>query len=277
MNLTVEKLLTPYNFSDRATGARAIKYIVIHYFGSLGTAKSVANYFASAYRGASAHYALDEGSIVYQCVEDEDVAWHCGTTGTYYHSECRNSNSIGIEVRPYILDKSKYTDASYRGWYFTETIENNLVEFTKYLMKKYNIDVNHVVRHYDVTHKLCPRPWVGDDTNLYYNATGNALWAKFKARLSGEEELDMDEATLRKIIKEEIASAKTSSLYKTVNDVPATYRPAIKWLNELGLLTGYSGGADSSTATFDDNEIRVDETFCRLAFIAYNAHNKNLL
>lgn len=100
MGLTIEKLLTTYNFSDRPAGSRKIEYIVIHYYGSLGTAKAVANYFASAYRGASAHYCVDDGDTAYQCVEDEDVAWHCGTSGTYYHPSCRNSNSIGIEVRP---------------------------------------------------------------------------------------------------------------------------------------------------------------------------------
>lgn len=189
-NLTIEKFLTPYNFNDRPAGARKIEYIVIHYFGSLGTAKAVANYFANAYRGASAHYCLDEGPVVYQCVEDEDIAWHCGTKGTYY-SACRNSNSIGIEVRPYILDKSQSSSAEYRGWYFTDAVVENLVVFTKYLMKKYNIDADHVIRHYDVTHKWCPRPWYGDDINLYYNDTGNNQWAKFKARLVEKEEEDM--------------------------------------------------------------------------------------
>ena len=41
-------------------------------------------------------------------------------------------------------------------------------------MAKYGIDVDHVVRHYDVTGKLCPEPWVRDES----------LWRKFKARLT---------------------------------------------------------------------------------------------
>ena len=48
------------------------------------------------------------------------------------------------------------------------------VELVKYLMAKYGIDVDHVVRHYDVTGKLCPEPWVRDES----------LWRKFKARLT---------------------------------------------------------------------------------------------
>ena len=74
--LTVEKRIISRNFT-RAGAGRKIEYIVIHYFGSLGTAAAVANYFAGADRQASAHYCLDEGNIVYQCVEDNNIAWHC--------------------------------------------------------------------------------------------------------------------------------------------------------------------------------------------------------
>ena len=83
--LTVEKRIISRNFT-RAGAGRKIEYIVIHYFGSLGTAAAVANYFAGADRQASAHYCLDEGNIVYQCVEDNNIAWQwhwldfwCGT------------------------------------------------------------------------------------------------------------------------------------------------------------------------------------------------------
>lgn len=71
--LTVEKRIISRNFT-RAGAGRKIEYIVIHYFGSLGTAAAVANYFAGADRQASAHYCLDEGNIVYQCVERGIVA-----------------------------------------------------------------------------------------------------------------------------------------------------------------------------------------------------------
>ena len=68
--LTVEKRIISRNFT-RAGAGRKIEYIVIHYFGSLGTA-AVANYFAGADRQASAHYCLDEGNIVYQWEQDRD-------------------------------------------------------------------------------------------------------------------------------------------------------------------------------------------------------------
>lgn len=202
MNLIIKKKLTPFNFSDR-NNIRRIKYIVIHYFGSLGSAEAVATYFAKAYRGASAHYCLDEGPIVWQSVEDEDIAWHCGTSGSYFHAECRNTNSIGIEVRPYKIDEDRSNFAGDSDWYFTEEIINNLVTFTRYLMRKYNVPANCVIRHYDVTHKYCPRPFMGDDINIYHEVSGNTMWHQFKTQLVAEES-EVEDVDFSKLTDEEV-------------------------------------------------------------------------
>lgn len=186
-NFKIQKMLSP---NRRVKPNRKIEYIVIHYFGSLGSAKSVASYFCTTAANSSAHYIIDEGEIVYNVVPDADVAWHCGGNGVgTLKYKCTNDNSIGIEVRPYIMDKSYANDASYRGWYFSEAVIDRLVEVTKWLMDKYNIDADHVVRHYETTQKLCPRPWVGNDINLYYGTTGNEQWEKFKARLKEDDEM----------------------------------------------------------------------------------------
>lgn len=91
----------------------------------------------------------------------------------------------------------------------------------------------------------------------------------------GDEEMSADQ--IRKIVQEEMNKAKEQAFYKTYKEVPTIYKPAIQWLNDLGLLTGYDGGADQNTATFGDNTLKVDETFCRLAFVWYNAVQKGLL
>lgn len=152
--MTIQKNLTTRNFTNKNDSSR-IKYIVIHYTGNDGdTAYNNTKYFKTEYRGASAHYFVDETSI-WQCVLDEDVAWHCGTTGTYYHPECRNTNSIGIEL----CSKKK------NGKYYIpeETIER-AIELINYLRQLYNIPVENILRHYDVTHKNCPAPFVEDKT-----------------------------------------------------------------------------------------------------------------
>lgn len=155
-NITTRNYTKGYN--------RSIKYIVIHYVGAVSTAKNNSDYFRSVYRGASAHYFVDENDI-YRVVKDEDIAWHCGTRGTYY-SECRNSTSIGIEMCCY--NNNGTLDIS-------ENIVNRTIELTKELMKKYNIPASNVIRHYDVTHKNCPAPFVSNVNR----------WNDFKNRLSG--------------------------------------------------------------------------------------------
>lgn len=57
--------------------SREIKWLVLHTMEAPekgNTAESVANYFATTDTKASAHYNIDNDSIV-QCVRDKDVAW----------------------------------------------------------------------------------------------------------------------------------------------------------------------------------------------------------
>ncbi len=156
---------------------RKIKYIVIHYVGTNGTAYSVAKYWQTAGRNSSAHFVVGlakEGGHIYQMVDPANKAWHCGTVGTYYHPECRNANSIGIETA--CRNDTDDLSASSRDWYFDFVTVERLAALTRYLMAQYGIDAEHVVRHYDVTRKTCPAMWVHDES----------AWAAFKARLADD-------------------------------------------------------------------------------------------
>ncbi|MEG0282942.1 MAG: N-acetylmuramoyl-L-alanine amidase [Clostridia bacterium] len=126
-------------------------YITIHYVGAVSSAKSNGNYFLNSYRGASAHYFVDEYDIV-QVVEEKDIAWHCGTNGAYYNS-CRNSNSIGIEL-------CCKKDAN-GNWYFEQETLNNAIELVKELLSRQPNAI--LCRHYDVTRKICPQPFVKNE------------------------------------------------------------------------------------------------------------------
>lgn len=140
-----------------------IKYLVLHYTaGDSDTAKNNAKYFANGARGASAHYFVDEKEI-WQSVREEDTAWHCGGK-KYYHNECRNDNSIGIEM-------CSYKDNN--GYHIAQETEDRAILLIRELMKKHNISAENVVRHYDVTHKNCPAPLVEE-----------AAWQEFKRKLT---------------------------------------------------------------------------------------------
>ncbi|MBQ4159380.1 MAG: N-acetylmuramoyl-L-alanine amidase [Clostridia bacterium] len=152
-----------------------IEYIVIHYVGATGGAKANAIYYGHNDVGASAHFFVghaSEGTPVYQSVDPKHRAWHCGSeTGKYKHPYCRNDNSIGIEICCH------YDEA--RGWYFDKETVDTAVELTKHLMQLYSVPIEKVIRHYDVTGKCCPAPFVNDES----------AWTSFKNRLITAPEL----------------------------------------------------------------------------------------
>lgn len=140
-----------------------IKYIVIHYTGNDGdTDENNGNYFKNNVVQASAHYFVDDDSIT-QSVPDNYVAWHCGGK-TYKHKQCRNSNSIGIEICDDVKNGSIYPSKA--------TITNTL-ELVVHLMQKYNIPKENVIRHFDVTGKHCPAYWI--DNGLWKSEFWNKI------------------------------------------------------------------------------------------------------
>ena len=171
MNINQGKPCHRSNYTAGRGGNR-IRYIVIHFTANNGdTAQNNCMYFSSKDRGASAHYFVGDDGI-YQSVQDGDRAWHCGGTMRYKHSYCRNMNSIGIEM-------CSRKDAS-EQFYIKDNVVADAVELTKYLMNKYNIPAENVIRHYDVWNKQCPEPFVRNEK----------LWTDFKNRLT-EEDYDM--------------------------------------------------------------------------------------
>lgn len=134
--------------------AKENKYIVIHYVGAEGDAKNNAMYFQKEKRGASAHYFVGFNGDIWQAVDDGNIAWHCGAT-RYKHNQCRNTNSIGIEL-------CCRKNADNTTWRFEKATVNKTAKLTAMLLHQYDITLKNVIRHYDVTGKVCPEPFVRD-------------------------------------------------------------------------------------------------------------------
>lgn len=144
--------------SDHMTRGRshAIDRIVVHFTATLASARNNATYFArNEGQGASAHYFVDDVTPeIYQSVAEGDTAWHAGN----WAMNCR---AIGIEVVSAGEDFSA-TEVEKLGW------------LVKRLMAKYGIGASAVIRHYDVTGKLCPAPYVAA-----------SKWAALRAAITG--------------------------------------------------------------------------------------------
>lgn len=143
--------------------ASSIKYIVIHYTGNDGdTAANNAKYYASTVVGASAHYFVDDKEII-QSVPDLRVAWAVGgdkwascsvTGGGKWHGKCTNKNSLSIELCDVVRDGKLAPNPA--------TVERALALVAR-LMAEYGIPRENVIRHFDVTGKLCPAYWAGKE------------------------------------------------------------------------------------------------------------------
>ena len=84
-----------------------------------------------------------------------------------------------------------------------------------------------------------------------------------------KEESEMSEAEIKAIVDASVQAAiqkeRDSLRYATLGDVPECYRPTVeKLMKTLKVMSGYNGGADGKLETVEDNDILVDETFCRV-------------
>lgn len=147
-----------------------VKFVVIHYTaGDTDTARNEGVYFSREHKPhTSAHFFVDrEGNIV-KSVPLDHVAWavggkkYPGTKGGKYYGICTNYNSVSIE-----LCGNLKKDPSEKQ---IEAV-NKVIKY----IRKYCRNINgyaQIIRHYDVTGKLCPARMVDENK-----------WHKFKARI----------------------------------------------------------------------------------------------
>lgn len=201
--MKINKYLSKYNQSSR--NGNKIKYIVIHYVGAVSSAKNNCIYFSGGNRNASAHYFVD--NEIWQCIPDDKAAWHCGggyqdtgtamnggNRGAQYHGICTNSNSIGIEL---CCHKSGGKVVP------TPTAIKTAAPLVQYLMKKYGIPASRVIRHFDVTGKICPNGYISKESwvTLHEFLTGGSSSttpAKKKTGVPFKVRVDIPDLNIRK-------------------------------------------------------------------------------
>ena len=150
------ELLDVNEYSRPGISLEQINGIVIHYTANPGsTAQNNRDYFEglkdSHETKVSSHFVVGiEGEIV-QCIPSSEIA---------YASNSRNSDTLSIECC--------HTDKTGE---FTEATYTSLVRLTGWLCYRFNLTSEDVIRHYDVTGKICPKYYVD-----YPNA-----WEQFKA------------------------------------------------------------------------------------------------
>lgn len=204
MSYTIKEQLANSGNYGGSRNASQIRYLVYHYTGNDGDkAANNAKYFQNNIAKASAHYFVDD-TTVWRSVPDLKVAWSVGgskyanaekTGGGTMYGVITNTNSLSIEM----------CDTIRNGVYqASEATLVNAAALGRALMEKYDIPIENVYRHFDVTGKHCP--------SYLVNAQ---KWAEFKKRLE----------------------------VKIMDNTPSgAHKEGVEWAIANGILTGNSEG-----------------------------------
>ena len=156
------------------------EWIIVHYTGCIAPPAMICDSMADRQKDpASTHYIVLGQEIVHCVDETKYYAWHCATKDKKVYCAATNRNSIGVDLVPCKLMSRSYK-ATDKDWYFDSQTMQTAAALIRELMIKFDIDIDHVVRHYDVTHKMCPRPFCGSDINEVFGVSGNTMWERFK-------------------------------------------------------------------------------------------------
>ena len=94
-------------------------------------------------RKVSSHFVIGLDGEVVQCIPTKEIA---------YASNDRNTDTLSIECC-HPDDTGEFTEDTY----------DSLVQLTAWLCKRFSLDKDDVIRHYDVTGKDCPRFFVQNE------------------------------------------------------------------------------------------------------------------
>lgn len=139
------ELLTVNEYSRPGAALEQVNGIVVHYTANPGTtAIQNRSYFENLAEThetkASSHFVIGLDGEIVQCIPCNEIS---------YASNDRNSDTISIECC--IEDET--------GKFNGNTYES-LIKLTTWLMGRYDLSVDDVIRHYDVTGKECPKYYV---------------------------------------------------------------------------------------------------------------------
>ena len=146
------RFLDPNPFSRPQLALKKVHAIVVHYTANPGVdAVANRNYFNNLPKAnerkqkktyASSHFVIGLDGTIVQCIPLEEMA---------YASNDRNSDTVSIECC-HKKENGK----------FTAQTQAALIQLCTYLCIKFDLTEENLIRHYDVTGKICPKYFVED-------------------------------------------------------------------------------------------------------------------
>ena len=155
------ELLDVNPYSRPGTKSGQITGIVVHYTANPGsTAQQNRDYFNDLQdthiTSASSHFVIGLDGEIIQCVPTWEIA---------YASNDRNKDTVSIECC-HPDETGELNRATYQS----------LVQLTAWLSEKFELEKDDIIRHYDITGKICPKYFVEheDAWNTFKDAVQKA-------------------------------------------------------------------------------------------------------
>lgn len=165
MKVIEQQYLTISNYNRPGTKRKNTTAVACHYIGNPGTsAQANRNYFESLKSGkgtsASCHYLIGLDGEIIQLIPEDEISWCTNSANSY---------TISIEACHPEAD-GRFTDETYKSY----------VELCADICTRWGLDPLHggLIRHYDVTGKICPKWFVQEP--LEWNKFKKAVAAKMK-------------------------------------------------------------------------------------------------
>jgi len=129
------------NFKNRIV---MIDTLIIHHTGGLMT--GCAEWLCNPESNVSVHYLIDRKGNIYNLVDDNKIAYHCGKSFFDYNMDGKiddteqfiNNRSIGIELE------------YYNSNFYTLDQMTSLYELSTYICQKYSIRPSNVLGHKEI-------------------------------------------------------------------------------------------------------------------------------
>lgn len=128
------------NFDPKKRKTNQIKFLIFHYTG-MKTEKAAINRLTDIESRVSAHYLIKQNGEIITLVPDLYTAWHAGKS-VWKNYTSLNKDSIGIEI------VNPGHDINYKR--FSKIQLAALVRLSKFLIKKYRINLKNILGHSDI-------------------------------------------------------------------------------------------------------------------------------
>ncbi len=129
------------NFNRIKRSAKQIKFIIFHYTGMEKESAAI-NRLTNIQSEVSSHYLIKNNGEILILVPDVYIAWHAGKSAWKNYSPL-NKNSIGIEI------SNPGHEFNYKK--FSNKQVSSLLKLTKFLIKKYKVNLQNILGHSDIS------------------------------------------------------------------------------------------------------------------------------